>query len=58
MRILSLLQDVLLFFILQYGGDITRRRKLLARQKEGKERLKMVANIGLPRDTFIKLLKK
>jgi len=41
-----------------YGGDITRRRKLLARQKEGKERLKMVANIGLPRDTFIKLLKK
>lgn len=41
-----------------YGGDITRRNKLLARQKEGKERLKMVANIGLPRDTFIKLLKK
>lgn len=41
-----------------YGGDITRRRKLLARQKEGKERLKMIANIGLPRDTFIKLLKK
>ncbi|XP_034254893.1 translation factor GUF1 homolog, mitochondrial isoform X2 [Thrips palmi] len=41
-----------------YGGDVTRRRKLLARQKEGKERLKMVANIGLPRDTFIKLLKK
>lgn len=41
-----------------YGGDITRRKKLLARQKEGKEKMKMVANIGLPRDTFIKLLKK
>ncbi|XP_065568704.1 translation factor GUF1 homolog, mitochondrial-like isoform X2 [Artemia franciscana] len=41
-----------------YGGDVTRRKKLLARQAEGKRRLKTIANIELPRETFIKVLKR
>ncbi|GAB6019436.1 Translation factor guf1 mitochondrial [Chamberlinius hualienensis] len=41
-----------------YGGDITRRQKLLARQSEGKKRLRMVGNVAIPRDTFIKVLRK
>ncbi|XP_033218031.1 translation factor GUF1 homolog, mitochondrial isoform X3 [Belonocnema kinseyi] len=40
-----------------YGGDVTRRKKLLARQAEGKKRLRMIGNIALPRETFIKVLK-
>ncbi|XP_049957335.1 translation factor GUF1 homolog, mitochondrial isoform X4 [Schistocerca serialis cubense] len=41
-----------------YGGDVTRRMKLLRRQAEGKKKMKMVANIGLPRETFIDVLKR
>ncbi|KAK9504602.1 hypothetical protein O3M35_010903 [Rhynocoris fuscipes] len=41
-----------------YGGDVTRRMKLLKRQSEGKKHLKMVANIALPRETFIEVLKR
>jgi len=41
-----------------YGGDISRRMKLLKRQAEGKKRLKMIANIEVPRETFIKVLKR
>lgn len=42
----------------QYGGDVTRRMKLLAQQAEGKKRMRMVANVSLPRETFIDVLKK
>lgn len=41
-----------------YGGDVTRRMKLLNRQAEGKKKMKLVANIKLPRDTFIDVLKR
>lgn len=40
-----------------YGGDVTRAQKLLARQKEGKARLRMIGDIQVERDTFIKILK-
>ena len=43
---------------LKSGGDKGRRDKLLARQKEGKERLRSIGNIQIPRDCFIQLLKK
>uniref|UniRef100_A0A1B6DKW4 Elongation factor EFG domain-containing protein n=3 Tax=Clastoptera arizonana TaxID=38151 RepID=A0A1B6DKW4_9HEMI len=41
-----------------YGGDVTRRMKLLKRQAEGKQRMKTIANIVLPRETFIDVLKR
>jgi translation elongation factor EF-4 len=41
-----------------YGGDVTRRMKLLAQQAAGKKKMRMVANVSLPRETFIEVLKK
>ncbi|KAL0110942.1 hypothetical protein PUN28_012775 [Cardiocondyla obscurior] len=41
-----------------YGGDVTRRKKLLAQQTEGKKKMKMIGKISLPRDTFINVLKR
>ena len=49
------LRNVCMF---QYGGDITRKMKLLRAQAEGKKKMRLIGNVEVPKTAFVNILKK
>lgn len=45
-------------FVWQYGGDITRKMKLLKKQTEGKKKMRLIGRVEVPKDAFINVLKR
>ncbi len=41
-----------------YGGDVSRKKKLLKKQKEGKKKMKMMGKVSVPGDVFVKMVSR
>ncbi len=41
-----------------YGGDVSRKKKLLKKQKEGKKKMKMLGRVSVPGDVFVKMVSR
>ena len=48
----------MLLSCIQYGGDITRKMKLLRKQKEGKKKMKKIGNVELSKDAFLSVIQR